>query len=63
MIISLVWIVSAIYCLTRMYKSYSKKSHDGITGITPGFDTFVFLIGAPLFMVVDLIARWYQRVK
>ncbi len=62
MIYWIVWIVSAIYCLVRLFKSYNKRSLDGVIGVTPAFDTIVFIVGAPLFAVVDLAIRWYKKV-
>jgi hypothetical protein len=63
MVYWIIWIVCAIYCFVRLFKSYEKKSLDGVIGVTPGFDTLVFLAGAPLFTVVDLGIRWYNYVK
>ncbi len=62
MIIGIIWVISAIYCLVRLYKGYGNRSLDGVIGVTPGFDTIVFVIGAPFFASVDLAIRWYKKV-
>lgn len=57
-ILGICYLISVPYVIWRMIKRYSKTSIDGVTGMTPGFDSLIFVSTAPFWMVVDLIATW-----
>jgi hypothetical protein len=63
MIWVIVWLVSITYIIYRMIGSNDKKSLDGVIGNTPGFDSIIFIWGAPFFTLVDLLARWITYIK
>ena len=62
-IVTYVWIVSIVYCLYKLFKGYKRSSFDGVTGVTSGLDTIMVLLFAPLYMVVDLVVTWVNRIN
>jgi hypothetical protein len=62
--IGFIYIISIVYCLWRIFKSYKRNFGDGNPiGPTPGLDTIFVLIFAPLLAVVDVILTWIRLVK
>jgi hypothetical protein len=57
-----IWIVSIIYCIVKMYKSYIKKGIDPIFA-TPGLETLAILVMAPVLMAVDASLTWVRKFK
>ena len=57
-----IWIVSIIYCIVKMYRSYSKKGVDPIYA-TPGLETLAILVMAPVLMAVDASLTWVRKFK
>jgi prolipoprotein diacylglyceryltransferase len=51
-------IFCVVYCLWRITTRYSKTSTDGVTGTSPGLETIMVLILAPVLAVVDIIVSW-----
>ncbi len=60
--IYIVWIFSIIYCVYKMYKSYSNKGIDPIYA-TPGLETLAILVMAPVLMAVDITMTWIRKYK
>ena len=60
--IYIVWIFSIIYCVYKMYKSYSNKDIDPIYA-TPGLETLAILVMAPVLMAVDITMTWIRKYK
>lgn len=48
-------ILCIIYCLVRLYHRYNKSSFDGVTGPTPGMETVIMVIFAPIFAIADVV--------
>jgi hypothetical protein len=57
-----IWIVSIIYCIAKMYKSYNKKGIDPVYA-TPGLETLAILVMAPVLMAVDATLTWVRKYK
>ena len=57
------YIVSVVYCLWRVFKSYKKQFDNSAIGPTPGLDTLMLLVFAPVFAIVDLSLTWIRLVK
>lgn len=62
-ILTWVWIVSITYCLYKLFKGYNRSSFDGVTGVTTGLETIMILLFAPLYMIVDLVVTWVNRIN
>ncbi len=59
----ILWVVCSVYNLIGLNKWYNRSSWDGVIGPTPAFDCMVFVIGAPLFTLVDLVAKLILYIK
>jgi len=60
--LTLIWILSVVYCIWKLIKGYKRNSMDGVTGVTSGLETIMILIFAPLFMAVDLVVTWVMII-
>jgi len=60
--IYVIWIFSIIYCIYKMYRSYSNKLMDPIYA-TPGLETLAILVMAPVLMAVDVTLTWMRKYK
>jgi len=54
MVIWYIYIISIVYCLYQMRKGYNRSSTDGVIGPTPGLETIVLLLLAPVWAIVDI---------
>lgn len=59
----IIYIVSIVYCLWRIFKQYKKVSLDGVIGPTPGLETIFVLFFAPLLAAVDITLTWFRLMK
>lgn len=59
----IIYIVSIAYCLWRVIKSYGKMSMDGVVGTSPGLDTIMLLVFAPVLAVIDVSLTWIRLMK
>lgn len=57
-----IWIISIIYCVAKMYRSYTKKDVDPLYA-TPGLETLAILVMAPVLMAVDATLTWVRKFK
>ena len=57
-----IYIISVIYCVYKMYNSYSKKNNDPLYA-TPALETLAILVMAPVLMAVDVSMTWIRLYK
>ena len=55
MTLTLIYIISIIYCLYKLYKRSSDRSMGGGVGETPALDTLMVLVLAPFLATMDLL--------
>ena len=58
-----IYIISVIYCVFRMFKSYQKKYGNDTMYATPGLETLAILVMAPVLMAVDASMTWIRLYK
>jgi len=63
MIFTLIYMVSIIYCLTKLAKRANDRSLGGGIGETPGLDTLMVLILAPFLAITDLIISGVNLIR
>ena len=56
-----IYIISVIYCVYKMYTSYT-KNNDPLYS-SPGLDTLAILVMAPILMAVDVSMTWVRLYK
>lgn len=56
-------IVCAVYCLWRIIRRYNLTSSDNVIGVSPGLDTIMVIILAPILAVVDISLTWIRLYK
>jgi hypothetical protein len=61
--IYLIWILCAVYCVWRLTVRYKKSSIDGVIGASPGLDTLMVILLAPLLAIIDISLTWIRMVK
>ena len=49
-----IWIVSAIYCLYKLFKRSKNISLDGVIGYSPGLEIVMVLLIGPLLAIINL---------
>ena len=60
----IIYLISVLYCITKMYKSYTRKYDiSNPIGPTPGLETLAIIIMAPVLMAVDVSATWIRKYK
>lgn len=57
-----IYILSVVYCISKMYKSY-KMRHEDPVHATPALETMAILVMAPVLMAVDITATWIRKYK
>jgi hypothetical protein len=57
-----IYIISVIYCIYKMYNSYSKKNNDPLYA-TPALETLAILVMAPVLMAVDVSMTWIRLYR
>ena len=58
-----IWILSAIYCLYKLYQRAKASSLDGVTGYTPGLEVIMVIVIGPLLAVIDMSLTWIRIYK
>jgi hypothetical protein len=58
-----IYIISVAYCLWRIIKSYNKAFGNSQIGPTPGLDTLVVIVFAPVLAIVDVSLTWIRLAK
>ena len=56
-----IYILSIVYCIYKMYKSYSKN--DDPLYASPALETMAILVMAPVLMAVDVSFTWVRKYK
>lgn len=56
-----IYILSIVYCIYKMYKSYSKN--DDPLYASPALETMAILVMAPVLMAVDVSFTWIRKYK
>ena len=57
-----IYIISIIYCIYKMYSSYTKRNEDPVYA-TPALETLAILVMAPVLMAVDVSFTWVRKYK
>lgn len=57
-----IYVVSVIYCIYKMYRSYSKRKVDPVYA-SPGLETLAIIAMAPVLMAVDASLTWIRLYK
>ncbi|MGI9138011.1 MAG: hypothetical protein ACR2IM_03130 [Sediminibacterium sp.] len=58
-----IWIISAIYCLYKLYQRAKASSLDGVTGYTPGLEVIMVIVIGPLLAIIDMSLTWIRIYK
>ena len=58
-----IWIVSAIYCLYKLFKRSKNVSLDGVIGYSPGLEIVMVLLIGPLLAIIDFSLTWIRIYK
>jgi len=58
-----IWIVSAIYCLYKLFKRSKNISLDGVIGYSPGLEIVMVLLIGPLLAIIDFSLTWIRIYK
>lgn len=57
-----IYVLSVIYCVTKMYKAYKIRNNDPVYA-TPALETMAIIVMAPVLMAVDITATWIRKYK
>jgi hypothetical protein len=63
MIFTLIYFISAAYCLFKLAKRNNDRSLGGGIGETPGLDTLMVLVLAPFLAICDLVISFINFLK
>jgi hypothetical protein len=58
-----IWILSAIYCVYKLFKRSKNISLDGVIGYSPGLEVVMVIILGPLLAVIDISLTWIRIYK
>ena len=58
-----IWVVSAIYCVFKLFKRSKNISLDGVIGYSPGLEVVMVIILGPLLAVIDISLTWIRIYK
>ncbi len=56
----IVYLVSVVYCVWRMVRSYVKRHGNDVIGTSPGLETLAIIVMAPVLMIVDVTLTWIR---
>jgi hypothetical protein len=59
----IIYILSVMYCLYQLAKRHQKNDLGGGIGTSPGLDTIMVVVLAPLLTVVDVSLTWIRIYK
>ena len=57
-----IYLLSVLYCVYRMYRSYKKKDVDPMYA-TPALETLAIIVLAPILMIVDVSMTWVRLYR
>ena len=58
-----IWVVSAIYCVFKLFKRSKNISLDGVIGYSPGLEVVMVIILGPLLAMIDISLTWIRIYK
>jgi hypothetical protein len=58
-----IWVVSAIYCVFKLFKRSKNISLDGVIGYSPGLEVIMVIILGPLLAIIDISLTWIRIYK
>jgi len=58
-----IWVVSAIYCVYKLFKRSKNISLDGVIGYSPGLEVVMVIILGPLLAMIDISLTWIRIYK
>jgi hypothetical protein len=58
-----IWVVSAIYCVLKLFKRSKNISLDGVIGYSPGLEVVMVIILGPLLAIIDISLTWIRIYK
>ncbi len=58
-----IWVVSAIYCVYKLFKRSKNISLDGVIGYSPGLEVVMVIILGPLLAIIDISLTWIRIYK
>ena len=58
-----IYVISVIYCIYKMFRSYQRKYGNDTMYATPGLETLAILVMAPVLMAVDASMTWIRLYK
>jgi hypothetical protein len=61
--IVIVYLLSVVYCLYKLSKRHQKNDLGGGIGTSPGLDTIMVVVLAPILSVVDVSLTWIRMYK
>jgi hypothetical protein len=56
-------ILSAIYCVYKLFKRSKNISLDGVIGYSPGLEVVMVIVLGPLLAVIDISLTWIRIYK
>ena len=62
-ILFVIWVVSAIYCVYKLFKRSKNISLDGVIGYSPGLEVVMVIILGPLLAIIDISLTWIRIYK
>ena len=62
-IVIFLWILSAIYCLYKLFKRSKLTSLDVVIGYSPGLEVIMVVFLGPLLAVIDISLTWIRIYK
>ncbi len=58
-----IWLVSAIYCVYKLFKRSKNISLDGVIGYAPGLEIVMVIVLGPLLAIIDISLTWIRIYK
>ena len=59
----IIYLASVAYCLYQLSKRYNKTNLGGGIGMSPGLDSIMVVLLAPLLAIVDVSLTWIRIYK
>ena len=59
----IIYILSVTYCLYKLAKRHQKNDLGGGIGTSPGLDTLMVVLLAPILAVIDVSLTWIRIYK
>jgi len=61
--IVIVYLLSVVYCLYKISKRHQRNDLGGGIGTSPGLDTIMVVVLAPILAIVDVSLTWIRMYK